>query len=425
MNEVPAPARKAAIQFIFATALMDSISLGIMIPVLPNLVKEFALGDTAQAALWSGVFSTTWAFMQFVSSPLIGLLSDRFGRRPILLVSIGGLGIDFLFMALAPNLALLFVGRVINGITSASFSTAGAYVADITTNEKRAQAFGLLGAAFGAGFVIGPALGGFLGDINLRLPFYVAAAMALTNWLYGYFVLPESLPAERRVKLLDWRKGNPLGALRLLSSKPGLLPFGGIVFFVQLAHNVLPSVFVLYLGYRYAWSPFFVGLSMMGTGVSMVIVQGFLVRRAVKAFGERRTLLVGLLCGTSGFAVWGLAPTAALYWVGLPFFAGMGFVNPGLMGLMSRRVEQNQQGQLQGASASIQGLTGLIGPGLYTGTFAWAVQRDASLHLPGLPVLIASVLLLIGFFLALRVARPLETKVDEVVTGAAVGEREQ
>lgn len=398
--------RQAALRFIFVTALMDVISLGIMIPVLPNLVKEFVGGDTSSAAVWTGVFGTVWALMQFICSPIIGLLSDRFGRRPVLLLSIAGLGIDFLFMALAPSLMLLFVGRIINGITAASFSTASAYVADVTPPDERAKAFGMMGAAFGAGFLIGPGIGGFLGEISLRLPFYVAAGIALLNWLYGYFVLPESLPPERRTKHFDWSKANPIGALDLLRSKPGLLGFGGIVFLFQLAHNVLPSIFVLYTGYRYGWGPGLVGLSLMATGVANIIVQALLVGPVVKRIGERGALLFGLACGATGFLIYGLASTPFLYWCGLPVFAMMGFSQPGLQGLMTRRVGPSEQGRLQGANASIMGLTGLIGPALFTGVFAFAVKHDATLHMPGLPILIASGLLVLGLVLALQVARP-------------------
>lgn len=408
MTEQPVSAgrRKAALGFIFATALMDVLSLGIMIPVLPNLVKELAGGDTASASLWVGLFGTVWALMQFFCSPILGMVSDRFGRRPVILISIFGLGVDYLFMALAPTLALLFVGRIIHGITAASFATAGAYIADVTPPEKRAQSFGLIGAAWGVGFTIGPALGGLLGDIDLRLPFYVAAALALTNWLYGYFVLPESLPLEKRIKAFDWKKANPIGSLKLLRSHSDLTGLAFVSGFFQLAHHVLPSIFVLYTGYRYGWSPRDVGFMLMATGVANILVQTLLVGRVVKAAGERGALLIGLLCMTLGFVVYGLAPTQELYWIGLPIFALSGLIQPGLMGLMSRRVQPWEQGQLQGANSSIMGITGLFGPALYTTVFAWSVHRDAVLHMPGLAVLIAGGLTGAAFLTALKVAKP-------------------
>ncbi len=405
--------RQAALGFIFATALMDVLSLGVMIPVLPNLVKQFAGGDTAAAAQWNVLFATTWGVMQFFCAPVMGLLSDRFGRRPVILISIFGLGIDFLFMAFAPTLAWLFVGRVINGITAASFSTASAYVADITPPDQRAKAYGLMGAAFGAGFVIGPAIGGTLAQIDLRLPFIVCAGLALCNWLYGFLILPESLPPERRVKALNWRKANPVGSLRLLASRANLLGLAGVGFLFQLSHNVLPSIFVLYMGYRYGWSPALVGYTLMATGVAGIIVQASLVGPAVKRFGERGVLLIGLVSGAIGFLIYALAPTGTIYLLGLPIFALTGFIQPGLQGLMTRRVGPDEQGQLQGANSALMGVSAIIGPALFGLTFAWSVRHDAVLHAPGLAVVIAAVLMMLGFLLALRVARPPAEAADQ------------
>jgi DHA1 family tetracycline resistance protein-like MFS transporter len=398
--------RKAALGFIFAVALMDVLSLGIMIPVLPNLVKEFAGGDTASASLWVGLFSTVWALMQFVCSPILGLISDRFGRRPVILISIFGLGVDYLFMAMAPTLAWLFVGRVIHGVTAASFSTASAYIADVTPPEKRAKSFGLIGAAWGVGFVVGPALGGWLGEIDLRLPFYVAAGLALTNWLYGFLILPESLPPEKREKRFDWRKANPLGSLTLLRSHRDLMGLASLMFLFHMAHYVLPAIFVLYTGYRYDWSMSQIGLMLMVTGVLGIIVQAGLVGPIVKRLGERGAMLLGMFCGAVGFTIYGLAPTQEIYWIGMPIFALMGLVQPGLQGLMTRRVAPHEQGQLQGANSSIAGLTGLVGPGLYTVIFAWSLRSEATTHMPGLAVLLAGALMALGFVLALGIARP-------------------
>lgn len=398
--------RKAALGFIFAVALMDVLSLGIMIPVLPNLVKEFAGGDTASASLWVGLFSTVWALMQFVCSPILGLISDRFGRRPVILISIFGLGTDYLFMAMAPTLAWLFMGRVIHGITAASFSTASAYIADVTPPEKRAKSFGLIGAAWGVGFVVGPALGGWLGEIDLRLPFYVAAGLALTNWLYGFLILPESLPPEKREKRFDWRKANPLGSLTLLRSHRDLMGLASLMFLFHMAHYVLPAIFVLYTGYRYDWSMSQIGLMLMVTGILGIIVQAGLVGPIVKRLGERGAMLLGMFCGAVGFTIYGLAPTQEVYWIGMPVFALMGLVQPGLQGLMTRRVAPHEQGQLQGANSSIAGLTGLIGPGLYTVIFAWSLRHEATAHMPGLAVLLAGALMALGFILALGIARP-------------------
>lgn len=397
--------RKAALGFIFATALMDVLSLGIMIPVLPNLVKEFAGGDTASASLWVGLFATAWALMQFFASPILGLVSDRYGRRPVILISVFGLGVDYLFMAMAPTLMWLFVGRLIHGVTAASFATAGAYIADVTEPSKRAKSFGLIGAAWSVGFVVGPAVGGFLGEIDIRLPFFVAAGLALTNWLYGFFILPESLPPERREKRFDWKKANPIGSLTLLRAHRDLLGLAGVAFLFHLAHFVLPAIFVLYTGHRYGWGMREVGFMLMVTGLLGIVVQAGLVGPVVKKIGERGALLLGMACGAAGFTIYGLAPTETIYWIGMPVFALMGFVQPGLQGLMTRKVAPHEQGQLQGANSSIMGLTGLIGPALFTVVFAWSLRNEATDHMPGLAVLLAATMMALGFLLALKVAK--------------------
>ena len=402
--------RQAALGFIFITAVLDVLSLGVMIPVLPELVKRFNGGDTADAALWNVLFATTWGVMQFICSPVLGLLSDRFGRRPVILTSIFGLGVDFLFMAFAPSLWWLFIGRVFNGMTAASFSTAGAYVADVTTPENRAKGFGLMGAAFGVGFTFGPALGGFLWQFDHRLPFLVCAALALCNWLYGYFVLPESLPPERRIQKFEWKKANPIGSLTLLASKPNLMGLAGVGFLFQLAHNVLPAVFVLYMGFRYQWSVQTIGLTLMASGISGILLQAFLVGRIVKAVGERGALMIGLFSGFVGFLIYALAPTGWLYLCGLPIFAFSGLIQPGLQGLMTRRVSPQEQGQLQGANSAMMGIASIIGPTLYLAPFAWAVRNDATLHMPGLPVLIAAALMLAATGLAFRFAHPISSE---------------
>lgn len=400
-----APGRRAAFGFIFATALMNSISFGLIIPVLPNLIKAFTGGDTAQAAEWNVVFAITWGAMQFICGPLLGLLSDRIGRRPVLLVSVFGLALDFLIIAVAPSLMWLLVGRILNGMTAASFSTANAYVADVTPPEGRAKAFGWMGSAFSFGFLIGPALGGALGDIDLRLPFYVAAGLSLLNGLYGLFVLPESLPPERRTTRFDLARANPLGSLRLLRSQPDLLGLAGIGFLFQLAQTVLPTVFVLYTGYRYGWSPSVMGLAMMASGVAGVLVQAVLVGPVVARIGERGALLLGCAAGAAGFAWYGFAPTGLLYMAGVPIFALMGFLMPGLQGLMTRRVAPNQQGQLQGANQSLQGIASMVGPALFGLSFAWSIRHAEVLQAPGLAIYLASGLLFAALVWGTRVAR--------------------
>ncbi|HEV2365907.1 MAG TPA: TCR/Tet family MFS transporter [Caulobacteraceae bacterium] len=399
--------RRAAFGFIFATAVMNAVSFGIMIPILPNLIKQFVGGDTAAASEWNVLFATTWGLAQFFCGPLLGMLSDRFGRRPVLLISLFGLFVDFLFMAFAPTLMWLFVGRVLNGITASSFSTANAYVADITAPERRARRFGMIGAAFSFGFLIGPALGGLAGEHDLRLPFKIAAALTAVNWVYGLLILPESLASERRAAAMQWRRANPLGALLFLKAHGEVLALATINFLYQLAQVVLPTIFVLYTGYRYGWTPQIMGFTMMATGVAGVVVQMLLVGPVVGRIGERGAVLLGASAGIAGFINYALAPNGAVYLAAVPVFAGMGFLGPGLMGLMSRRVEPGRQGQLQGANQSLQGVASVIGPPLFGLTFAWAVRHDARLHLPGLPILISAGLLTLALALALalRAAR--------------------
>jgi DHA1 family tetracycline resistance protein-like MFS transporter len=398
--------RKAAVLFIFATALMDIISLGIMIPVLPNLVKQFAGGETALAAQYTMAFALTWGLMQFFFGPIVGMLSDRFGRRPVLLMSIFGLGVDYVFMALAPTLSWLFVGRVINGITSASFSTANAYVADVTAPQERAKAFGMLGAAFGVGFLVGPAIGGALGNINLRLPFWAAAGLAVCNWLYGYFVLPESLPPSRRTASLNWRRANPVGALGFLRERKNLLGLISINVLYLFAHNVFPSIFVLYVGYRFNWGPLAAAAMLIATGLANILVQTLVVGRVVKAIGERGALLIGLFSAILAFLVYGIATTPQWFFAGVPAGALGALIMPGLQSLMSRRVAGNEQGQLQGLNSAFMGLTAIFGPMLYLSTLAFAVRHDAQLHQPGLPVLIAAGFCAAALVMAVFVAKP-------------------
>jgi DHA1 family tetracycline resistance protein-like MFS transporter len=396
--------RRAAVIFIFTTVVLDVLALGIIVPVLPALVVDFLGGNMARAAQIYGLFATAWALMQFVASPILGALSDRFGRRPIILLSIAGLGLDYVFMALAPSLGWLFVGRVISGVTSASFATAAAYIADVTPPERRAKSFGIIGAAFGLGFVLGPALGGVLGSISTRLPFWVSAGLCLANAAYGLFVLPESLPPERRARF-SWTRANPLGALRLLRSHPELFGLAGVTSLYYVAHEVLPSTFVLYTGYRYSWDTQTVGLTLALVGVCTAIVSGGLVGPIVRRVGERRAALIGLAFGAAAFTVYGLAPTGRVFLAGVPVMALWGLYGPSAQGIMSKRVSPSEQGQLQGALMGLRGLSGLFSPFMFTITFATFISRD-ELYLPGAPFLLAALLLGAAFVLAVRVVGP-------------------
>ena len=396
-----APLRGAAVAFIFVTILLDTLALGVVIPILPKLIESFVSNDTANAARIFGLFGTVWALMQFFFSPIAGALSDRFGRRPVVLLSNFGMAADYVLMALAPSLSWLFVGRVISGITSASISTAFAYSTDMTAPEQRAAVFGKIGVAFGAGFILGPALGGLLGGIEPRLPFWVAAGLSFANGLYGLLILPESLPKDRRAPF-RWKSANPVGALHLLGTNRVLTGLSIANFFAQLAHVVLPSTFVLYATYRYGWSTTMVGATLALVGLCSMVVQGTTIGPIVRRFGERRALLLGLACGAIGFLIFGAAPTGALFWLGIPVMALWGVAGAATQALMTRLVAPDQQGQLQGATNSVQSVSQLLGPFLFTLTFAYFIGGGAPLKLPGAPFLLASVLLTLALLIAAR-----------------------
>ncbi|MFT4048134.1 MAG: TCR/Tet family MFS transporter [Solimonas sp.] len=405
MTDSAAPAaRRGALIFIFITVVLDMLAFGIIIPVLPKLVEQFMNGDTARAARVYGYFGMVWALMQFLFSPLLGAASDRYGRRPLILLSCFGLGVDFLFMSVAPTLGWLFVGRVVSGITASSFAMAGAYIADVTPPEKRAGAYGLLGAGFGIGFIFGPALGGVLGHGDPRLPFMIAGALAVLNALYGFFVLPESLPPERRTPRRLWARANPLGSLRLLRSHPELSGFATVCFLFQFAHYVLPSTAILYASYRYGWDARALGLMMAATGLCSIVVQAFVVRRAVARFGERTALLIGLGAEVLGFAGYGLAPSGGWFIAAIPVFALSGLVNPALQALMTARVDRDEQGQLQGANASLMGIAGMVAPGFFTQTFAVFIAAGGT-PLPGAPMFAAALLTVAALGVSLAATR--------------------
>jgi DHA1 family tetracycline resistance protein-like MFS transporter len=382
----------------------DFLAFGIIAPVLPDLIRSFQGGDFARASSIAGVFGLAWASMQFIFSPILGAWSDRFGRRPVILISCFGLSIDYVFMALAPSLRWLFVGRLISGITTSNVATAFAYVTDVTPPEQRAKPFGLISAAFGIGFVIGPAVGGYLGNTHLRFPFWAAAALSLANALYGYFVLPESLPPERRAKSA-WHMANPLGSLSLLRSHPELAGLSVVATLYYLAHNSLPSMWAYYTEYRYHWGRGDVGNSLALVGVCASVVSGVLVGPFVKRFGERRSLLAGLFFGVLGFAGFALATSGWIILAVVPLIALWGIAAPAMQSLMARHVDPSSQGKLQGAINSLRAITGMAGPILFTQVFALAIAPRAPLHFPGAPYFLAAVLLLSSLLLAVYVTR--------------------
>lgn len=408
--------RRAAFGFIYVSAVACAMSIGIMVPVLPSLLKLFTGGDTASASEWNVMFTACGGFMGFLAGPVLGLLSDRFGRRPVLLISLSGLGLDFLFMAFAPSLAWLFLGRLISGATSGVFSTANAYVADVTPPERRARAFGWMSSAFTVGFLAGPAIGGMLGNFNLRLPFMAAAALTLCNAVYGMLILPESLAPSLRAKSFDRRRANPLGSLRLLRSHHELLPLATVGFLFQLANMVWPSVFVLYTSYRYHWTPGETGLIMMAGSSLGVLVQSFLVGPIVRNYGERTALAGGVTAAMLQMAWNSLAPTGRLYLCAMPLGALTNLLMPGLQGLMTRLVGPSEQGQLQGANQSLMGIASVIGPILFGLSFSWAVRHPA-LHIPGLPMMLASAIMALALVLAIWAGKEAARRSREVSAG--------
>ena len=391
---------RPAIAFVLVTAALDVMAMGLVIPVLPILIEEFA-GSASTAGWWNGVMVALWALMQFVFSPIIGSLSDRFGRRPVILISIFGLAVDWVLMALAPNLWWLAVGRIIGGITSSSFTAVYAYLADIIPPEGRAKAYGLVGAAFSAGFIAGPALGGVLGEWGPRTPFWVAAGLSGIAFLYGLFVLPESLPKERRMSFA-WGRANPLGAFRLLRRHAELTGLAWVYFLLYFAHHVFSAVFVLYAAHRYGFGPFETGLLLAFAGLLEMLVQIFLVGRVSAWLGDRRTMVVGLVLGAFGILGMGVAPTGWLFIAALVPNALWSLALPTIQSLMTRLVSEREQGQLQGANNSVASVAGVISPLFFGAVYGVSVGVA-----PGLVFVIAAAVLLggaaIGHFAGKRV----------------------
>ena len=395
--------RKAAVVFIFITVMLDMLALGLIAPVLPRLVLNFLGGDAPGAAKMFGIFNTVFALMQFVFSPVLGVLSDRFGRRPVILLSNFGLGLDYVVMALAPTLGWLFLGRVISGITAASITTGTAYVADVVPPEKRAGAFGMIGAAFGVGFVLGPALGGLLGNSDPRLPFWVAGGLSLANALYGYFVLPESLPPEKR-QSFTLRRANPVGSLTLLRSHPELFQLATIQFVGYLAHEVF-NVWVLYTIFRYGWKEGTIGFSLALVGICSVVISAGMVPAIVARLGERRTLYIGQFFGAIGMVFAGLARTSLFFFLSIPVMMLWTISSPAAQGMMTRRVSESEQGELQGAISSLASLAWIFGPGVFTFTFAFFIDQTRGWNLPGAPWYLGGFLLFIAMAMATRIPR--------------------
>src|SRR2546421_1319172 len=401
--------RQAAVIFILVTVLLDILAMGLIIPVLPKLILDFLGGKMTDAADWNGWFALVFALMQFVCSPALGVLSDRFGRRPIILLSNLGLGLDYIVMAMAPTLSWLFLGRIISGITTSSIPTAMAYIADVTPKEKRAGAFGLIGVAFGVGFTFGPAIGGLAGDINPRLAFWIAAGLSLANWLWGYFFVPESLSREQR-KAFELCRANPVGSLTLLRSHHELWRLTTIQFLAYLAHNVF-SVWALYAIYRYSWSQGMIGLSLMVVGIVTAAISGGLTGVMVKRFGEKRTLYIGQFFGSSGMFVAGLAETGAWLLASIPIISLWNISMPAAQSMMTHRVNEREQGELQGALQSMRSITFIVGPWLFLRIFGWFIDPKNPVHLPGAPYYLAAALLFTAMLMSTRIKQePVESE---------------
>jgi DHA1 family tetracycline resistance protein-like MFS transporter len=399
----PPAGRRAAAAFIFLTVTLDMLALGMIAPVLPRLIEGFLHGDTSSAAKMLGLFGTVFAAMQFFFSPILGSLSDRFGRRPVVLLSNFGLGLDYLLMAWAPALNWLFLGRIISGLTASSVPTAMAYMADVTPRERRAAAFGMLNAAFGIGFVLGPAIGGLLGNINPRLPFWVAGGLSLVNGCYGLFVLPESLSLKNRSPF-SWRRANPVGALSMLNHG-SMLAIAVVLLIGYIAQQSLMNVYVIYADYRYHWTDRTVGFSLATIGICTAIYGALLVKPVVAKLGERGAITIGLLGGAIGYSMFGFSKTGLLFWLGIPLLNLMSFTWPAAQSILSRKTSPSEQGQLQGAINSLRGIAGLLGPSLFTYIFSKSIGIGAIFHLPGAPFYAAAAMLLIALMIAQRATR--------------------
>lgn len=392
---------KKALLFIFITMLIDVVGLGIILPVLPELIRQIHGGDISDASRIGGWLTFAYAGMQFLFSPVVGGLSDRFGRRPVLLASLIAFGLDYILMGFAPTIGWLFIGRLVAGITGASFTTAGAYIADVSTPEKRAQNYGLLGAAFGVGFIIGPVIGGLLGHYGPRVPFFAAAAFALINAVYGYFLLPESLRPENR-RPFDWKRANPVGSLRHLTKYPIVLKLVVAFVFIFVAGHANQSTWTYYTIEKFKWSSAEVGYSLGFVGLMVAIVQGGLIRIVIPKIGQKRAVYFGLFFYSITFAMFAVATQGwMMYAIMIPSALG-GFAVPAIQGIMTSQVPSNEQGELQGALTSLISLTSIFGPLLMTGLFSFFSKAGAPVYFPGAPFMMAAVLSAVSMLFSVK-----------------------
>ena len=392
---------RPAVVFILITMMIDAMGIGLIIPVMPDLLQEVRGGSLSTAALWGGILSTTFAAMQFLFGPIIGGLSDRFGRRPVLLLSLAAMALDYLVMALAGSIWLLLAGRLIGGVTSATQATANAYMADISAGEDRAANFGLIGAAFGLGFVLGPLIGGLLGEWGTRAPFFAAAVLAAMNAVFGFLVLKETLPQENR-RTFTWKRANPLGSFRQLGALPGVGPLLLVFFIYQVAFTVYPAIWSFFGKERFGWEPSTIGLSLGLFGIMLAIVQGGLIRPILRLLGERGTVIYGHFFDVAAFIALALVTSSTLALILTPLAALAAVITPALQGIMSKAVGTDAQGELQGVLTSLSALAMILSPMIMTGTFAAFTKADAPVYLPGAPFLLSAALIGLALLVFLR-----------------------
>ncbi|GAB3222457.1 tetracycline resistance MFS efflux pump [Hymenobacter seoulensis] len=393
--------RKAALGFIFLTLLLDVIGIGIIVPVIPALIRHLTGGTISDAARVGGWLVFAFAVMQFLFSPVMGNLSDRFGRRPVLLLSLLGFGLDYILVAFAPNIGWLFAGRLIAGVMGASFTTASAYIADISAPEERAQNFGMIGAAFGLGFIIGPALGGVLGKFGHQVPFLAAAAITLLNVVYGYFVLPESLPVEKR-RPFDWKRASPLGSLKMLRRYPVITGLVASMLLIYVAAHATQSTWSYYVIEKFKWDEAWIGYSLGALGLLVALVQGILIRRINPLLGPKRSVFLGMTLYAVGFLLFAFASKGWMMFVFLVPYCLGGIAGPALQGIISGQVPPTEQGELQGALTSLMSVTSIIGPPLMTNLFSYYTSPGAPIYFPGAPFILGAVLILVSLLLLVR-----------------------
>ncbi|MFK7754378.1 MAG: TCR/Tet family MFS transporter [Sedimentitalea sp.] len=395
---------RPAVLFILVTVMLDAMGIGLIMPIMPDLIREVQGGSLANAALWGGVLSTVFAVMQFLFGPIVGNLSDRFGRRPVLLISTAVMAVDYLVMALAGSIWLLLVGRVIGGITAATGSTANAYMADISKPEEKAANFGLIGAGFGIGFVLGPLIGGLLAEFGTRAPFYAAAALAGLNFLFGYIVLKETV-TERIRRPFEWRRANPLGAFRQLGKLDEVRPLLWVYFIYSVAFFVYPAIWSYFGQARFGWTPQLIGLSLALFGIMMAIVQGGLIRVVLRRFGERKTVVYGHVFDVAAFGAMAVVTSGTVALILTPLAALAAVITPALQGIMSKAVSDDAQGELQGVLSSVNALATIISPLVMTGVFWAFTTPDAPVYWPGAPFAVSAVLMVLGLVVFVRAGR--------------------